>query len=213
MIVSRYGENAIRVQFGTTIDTASHVRVLQLYHYIRGLHRDDIVDITPSFNACLIHFDGSKTAYPSLTEMLAGKEAEMGSVVIPEPATHNIPVRYGGKEGPDMPAVCAQTGLSEEEVVAIHQSLLYHVFTVGFIPGFAYLGILDKRLNVPRLATPRIKVPQGSVGIAQLQTGIYPFDSPAGWRIIGKTDVRLFDHEKSPFSLMQIGDRVRFTGI
>ena len=213
MIITRYGENAIRVQFGTAINLESHVKVLQFFHYVKNIRRDDIIDITPSFNACLIHFDSRKTAYQSLADALAGKETEMASVAIPEPHTHDIPVGYGGKEGPDMSAVCDETGLAEEDVVRIHQSVLYHVFTIGFIPGFAYLGILDQRLSVPRLETPRIRVPQGSIGIAQLQTGIYPFDSPAGWRIIGKTDVKLFNHEKPPYSLMQIGDRVRFISI
>jgi len=81
---------------------------------------------------------------------------------------------------------------------------------VGFMPGFPYLGILDRRLYVPRLETPRLRVPEGSVGLAQLQTGIYPFESPAGWRIIGRTDKKLFDYNNEPYSLFQIGDEVRF---
>jgi inhibitor of KinA len=213
MIISRYGENAIRVQFGTIIDLDAHTSVLRFYRYVKNCGWNGIIDITPSFNACLVHFDSGSINFASLSAMLADKEAEIASTIIPEPATHEIPVRYGGTEGPDMAAVCTQTGLSEEEVVNIHQSVLYHIFTIGFIPGFAYLGILDARLNVPRLETPRVRVPQGSVGIAQLQTGVYPFASPAGWRIIGRTDIRLFDHENPPYSLMRIGDLVRFVSI
>jgi len=213
MIISRYGENAIRVQFGTTIDLDAHTSVLRCYRYIKSLDWNGIIDTTPSFNACLVHFDSEKADFTSLAAMLADKEAEIAATAIPEPATHEIPVRYGGAEGPDMAVVCTQTGLSEEEVIRIHQSVLYHVFTVGFLPGFAYLGILDARLNVPRLPTPRVRVPQGSVGIAQLQTAVYPFASPAGWRIIGRSDVKLFDHENPPYSLMQLGDLVRFVSI
>jgi inhibitor of KinA len=213
MIISRYGENAIRVQFGTAVDMTTHAAVLRFYHFVRNLRHDGIVDITPSFNACLLHFDGDRTGFESLAAILSESSGAIASTTIPEPATHEIPVRYGGADGPDMAAVCTRTGLSETEVVAVHQSVLYSVFTVGFIPGFVYLGVLDARLNVPRLETPRVRVPQGSVGIAQLQTGIYPFDSPGGWRIIGRTDVRLFNHETAPYSRMQIGDTVRFVGL
>jgi len=213
MIISRYGENAIRVQFSTAIDMASHAAVLRFYHFVKNLRRGGIVDITPSFNACQIHFDGDETDFATLAAILSESQEAIELMAIPEPATHDIPVRYGGAEGPDMTAVCTQTGLSEAEVIAIHQSVRYSVFMVGFIPGFVYLGVLDARLNVPRLETPRVRVPQGSVGIAQLQTGVYPFDSPGGWRIIGKTDVKLFNPEEAPYSRMQIGDMVRFVSL
>jgi KipI family sensor histidine kinase inhibitor len=134
----------------------------------------------------------------------------MTSAAVPEPSVHEITVRYGGVHGLDMSFVCAHCGLTEDEVVTIHAAELYTVFTVGFIPGFPYLGVLDRRLNTPRLETPRVRVPKGSVGIAQRQTGIYPFQSPGGWRIIGQTETSLFDAKKEPYSLMQIGDKVRF---
>ena len=120
---------------------------------------------------------------------------------------------YGGQYGPDMEFVCSYAGLAADEVVEIHAGAIYTVFTVGFMPGFPYLGTLDKRLFVPRLETPRLKVNEGSVGIAQFQTGIYSFESPGGWRIIGKTDKRLFDHTQEPYSLMKIGDQVRFVPV
>jgi len=213
MIISRYGENAIRVQLGESVDMASHAAVLRFYHFVKNLRHEGIVDMTPSFNACLLHFDGDRADFESLAAILSESRDAIASTTIPQPAAHEIPVRYGGAEGMDMAAVCTLTGLSEAEVIAVHQSVLYSVFTVGFIPGFVYLGVLDAMLNVPRLETPRVRVPQGSVGIAQLQTGIYPFDSPGGWRIIGRTDVRLFNHETAPYSRMQIGDTVRFVGI
>jgi inhibitor of KinA len=112
-----------------------------------------------------------------------------------------------------MGSVCAYSGLAEEEVVECHTSVIYTVFAVGFLPGFPYLGPLDRKLFVPRLDAPRVRVPEGSVGIAQLQTGIYPFDSPGGWRIIGKTSLRLFDTERPPYSLFMMGDQVRFVRV
>jgi KipI family sensor histidine kinase inhibitor len=112
-----------------------------------------------------------------------------------------------------MESVCAYTGLTEEEVVECHASAVYTVFAVGFLPGFPYLGPLDKKLFMPRLDAPRVKVPEGSIGIAQLQTGIFPFDSPSGWRIIGKARLRLFDADRPPYSLFAMGDRVRFVSV
>ena len=109
-----------------------------------------------------------------------------------------------------MDFVCSYSGLSAQEVIEVHSSVTYRVFALGFMPGFPYLGILDRRIYVPRQETPVLKVPQGSVGLAQLQTGIYPFESPAGWRIIGRTMKRLFDHDQEPFSLFHCGDLVRF---
>jgi len=138
---------------------------------------------------------------------------ELESIEVPEPHHHDIPVMYGGEYGPDMEFVTSYSGLTEEEVIEVHTGTIYTVFAVGFMPGFPYLGPLDKRLYSPRLETPRLKVPEGSVGIAQLQTGIYPFESPAGWRIIGKTHVPLFDYRKPPYSLMHIGDMVEFVRI
>jgi KipI family sensor histidine kinase inhibitor len=138
------------------------------------------------------------------------REEEMKTVYVPKPALHEIPVKYGGEYGPDMEFVSSYSGLTEDEVIEVHTSTLYTVFTVGFIPGFPYMGIVDKRLYAPRLDTPRLKVPEGSVGLAQLQTGIYSFESPAGWRIIGKTNMPLFDYKKEPYSLLKIGDMVRF---
>jgi len=106
--------------------------------------------------------------------------------------------------------VAGHCHLRPEEVIARHTGELYTVYTVGFTPGFPYLGTLDAAIAAPRLETPRTRIPAGSVGIAQRQTGIYPFESPAGWQIIGRTDASLFDTKHPPYSLMQIGDKVRF---
>jgi len=132
---------------------------------------------------------------------------------MPPPQQHDIPVRYGGDNGPDLSFVARHCGLDAAEVISRHCAELYTVYTVGFTPGFPYLGTLAAAIAAPRLETPRTRVPAGSVGIAQRQTGIYPFASPAGWQIIGRTATRLFDTGRPPFSLMQIGDKVRFYAI
>ena len=213
MNISRHGEEGIRILFGEKIDLEIHERVRRYYFFLKSLQLKEITDIIPSFRSCLIFFDRKKTSFKTLTASLQEKEFFIGHVNIPEPKTCEVPVEYGGESGVDIDFVASHTGLSEDEIVEIHTSVTYTVFAVGFMPGFPYLGILDQRLYVPRLETPRLRVPEGSVGLAQLQTGIYPFHSPAGWRIIGKTNKKLFDYNKEPYSILQIGDKVRFISV
>jgi inhibitor of KinA len=210
MNISRYGEEGIRILFGDKIDLEIHEKVRRYYYFLTSLQLEEITDIIPSFRSCLVLFDRKKTSYEALTASLREKEFLLANIDIPQPKTCQVPVEYGGEKGFDIGFVAAHTGLSEDEIINIHTSVTYEVFAVGFLPGFPYLGILDQRLCVPRLTTPRTKVPEGSVGLAQLQTGIYPFESPAGWRIIGRTNKKLFDYNKEPYSIFRIGDRVRF---
>jgi inhibitor of KinA len=211
MIYSRFGEDAVRLLFGDSIDHKVNESVRRTYFFLKKTPLPEVIDIIPSFRSCLVRFDSGQISAAQLISLLREKEDEILGLEVPEPVTHEIPVRYGGKSGPDLPFVSSFAGLDPEEVIAIHTATVYTVFAVGFMPGFPYLGILNKRLYAPRLETPRVKVPKGSVGLAQLQTGIYPFDSPGGWQIIGKTDVTFFDYQKEPYSLFQIGDKVKFT--
>jgi inhibitor of KinA len=125
----------------------------------------------------------------------------------------DIPVCYGGDFGPDLDAVSSHTGLSTEEVVAIHGEPDYLVYMIGFAPGFPYLGGMSERLASPRRESPRAKIPPGSVGIAGSQTGVYPIETPGGWQLIGRTPLRLFRPERDEPSLLRTGDRVRFQAI
>lgn len=214
MNFSRYGEDGIRILFGDVIDLDVHERVRHFFFFIKSLQREEIIDIIPSFRSCLIYFDLQQTTFERLSSLIMEKmQASSSLPVVPDPFIHEIPVRYGGECGPDMAFVSSHTGLSENEIIDIHTGITYTVFAIGFIPGFPYLGILDPRIQVPRLETPRVQIPEGSVGIAQRQTGIYPFQSPAGWRIIGLTEVSLFNDRKEPYSLMKIGDRVKFVKV
>jgi inhibitor of KinA len=210
MEYSRYGEDGVRIVFGNTVDLETNYAIRKFYFFLKSLQRKEIIDIIPSFKSCLIRFNSRRSSYEDFVSFLIGREGEIDAIQVPEPKSHEIPVQYGGEYGPDMEFVCSYSGLNEEAVVEIHASTVYTVFAVGFIPGFPYMGTLDKRIYAPRLETPRLKVPEGSVGLAQLQTGIYSFESPAGWRIIGKTSVQLFDPWKEPYSLLRMGDMVRF---
>ncbi len=213
MIRERYGESGVRIIFGDTLDEATHEMVRRFFLYVRSQRMPGVRDIIPSFRTCLIHFDNARLGYDELCEFIENCEINAADMALPDGERLEIPVRYGGDYGPDMDFVCSYSGLSPEEVVEIHCAAVYRVYAVGFMPGFPYLGPLDKRLFVPRQATPVLKVPQGSVGIAQLQTGVYPFESPAGWRIIGRTMIRLFDHRRPPYSLLNFGDTVRFVRV
>jgi KipI family sensor histidine kinase inhibitor len=121
-----------------------------------------------------------------------------------------VPTRYGGADGPDLAEVAERCGCSPDEVVARHLDRLYRVFMVGFMPGFAYLGPLDERLRLPRRGSPRLRVLAGSVAIAGEQTAVYPLETPGGWWIIGRSALRVFDADREPASLFDVGRRVRF---
>ena len=213
MIREPYGESGVRIIFGDTIDEATHEMVRRFFLHFRSPGIPGVIDIVPSFRTCLIHFDNDRIRYEEVCEIIDSAGPDWQTMALPDAARLEIPVRYGGDYGPDMDFVCSYSGLSPEEVIEIHSAPAYRVYAVGFMPGFPYLGPVDRRLYVPRQATPVLKVPQGSVGIAQLQTGIYPFESPAGWRIIGRTMVRLFDPATPPYSVLGFGDTVRFVRI
>jgi inhibitor of KinA len=124
-----------------------------------------------------------------------------------------VPVCYGGEWGPDLETIGRAHGLSADEVVSVHSGAEYLVSAVGFTPGFPYLSGLPERLHTPRRETPRTRVPAGSVAIGGAQTGIYPFETPGGWNLIGRTPWRLFNPHARPPTLLQVGDRVRFRPI
>jgi KipI family sensor histidine kinase inhibitor len=141
-------------------------------------------------------------------------EQAIGSAAAEGPATGAAPVHisvtYGGADGPDLASVAAFASCSEEDVIRLHTENVYRVYMLGFLPGFAYLGSVDPRIAMPRLGTPRLRVPAGSVGIAGAQTGIYPSEMPGGWRIIGRTSIKLFDPTRDEPSMLKAGDRVKF---
>lgn len=164
----------------------------------------------PGHASVLVGFDpdivDARVVQALLADAAAASHAADPDVVS---AIHEIRVTYGGVGGPDLADVAARTGLSEAEVVRLHTAVEHRVLVIGFVPGFPYLGILPAKLELPRRATPRVAVPAGSVAIAGRQTGIYPFETPGGWHVIGRTDARLWDPERPEPSLLAPGDRVR----
>ena len=172
---------------------------------VRNLH--------PAYSSVLVKFDAMKLRHEELEGILRGYLARLEEVKLPEARLVEIPVCYGGEYGPDLQEVCAMRGLTAAQAIELHASAEYLVYFLGFVPGFAYLGELPKELVTPRLGTPRKKVPAGSVGIAGNQTGVYPFATPGGWRLLGRSPVAMFRPDREGMSLLSIGDRVRFTPV
>ena len=135
---------------------------------------------------------------------------ERADAFVPPAHTIEIPLRYGGEDGPDLHDVARVCGLSSSEVIERHAASVYVVAFLGFVPGFGYLDGLDPKLHVPRRAQPRTRVPAGSVAIAGSQSAVYPLESPGGWQVIGRTLLRMFDPGREPFALLEPGDSVRF---
>jgi KipI family sensor histidine kinase inhibitor len=165
----------------------------------------------PAYASVLVPFDPDVTseAAARATIRAALRRATDGPPAAPGPLVE-IPVRYGGPDGPDLAEVAERTGRSEAEVVALHAGPEYRVYLVGFVPGFPYLGMLPAELHLARRATPRVRVPAGSVAIAGRQTGVYPFATPGGWHLLGRTATPIWDVRRDPPALLAPGDRVRF---
>jgi inhibitor of KinA len=172
---------------------------------VRNLH--------PAYCSLLVKFDALKLQHDELEVILREYLGRLEEVSLPEPRQVEIPVCYGGECGPDLSDVAAMHGMTPAHAVELHTSTTYLVYFLGFVPGFAYLGQLPEALVTPRLATPRKRVPAGSVGIAGNQTGVYPFTTPGGWRLLGRTPMAMFRTGREGLSLLSIGDRVRFTPI
>ncbi|HEX7125597.1 MAG TPA: 5-oxoprolinase subunit PxpB [Thermodesulfobacteriota bacterium] len=213
------GDRAIVVEFGETIDPAISAMVTRLDARLAALRPAGLVETVPTYRSLMVHHDpvaGDPEALAATLERLA-VEAAREPRASPNGARVGrlveVPVVYGGDEGPDMAYVCERTGLSPEEVVRRHTAPTYVVYMLGFLPGYPYLGGLDPSLAVPRLATPRLRIPGGSVGIGGQQTGIYTLESPGGWAIIGRTSLTLFDPLREEPCLILAGDRVRFVAV
>ncbi|WP_343588225.1 5-oxoprolinase subunit PxpB [Herbaspirillum sp.] len=171
---------------------------------------DEVAEVVPGMNNLTLILKRPVADFDALS-LRIGKLWPQLQASGTEGRTVEIPVVYGGADGPDLEAVARHTGLSPEEVVKRHSGGQYVVYFIGFMPGFAYMGGLAPELATPRHAEPRVSIPAGSVGIGGEQTGIYPLASPGGWQLLGRTSQPLFDPAHNPPTLLRPGDRVRFT--
>jgi KipI family sensor histidine kinase inhibitor len=199
------------MEFGREISEALNARVKFMYDLLRDAPIEGVYETVPSYRSLLICYLPEKITFGELkTKLSAAAEGFFTSAANTKKRIVHIPVAYGGEFGEDIREVAAHTGLSEKEIAEIHSGREYLVYMLGFLPGFPYLGGMDKRLNTPRLKNPRTKIPQGSVGIGGEQTGIYPLASPGGWRLIGRTPVKPYDPERENPFLYAAGDYIKF---
>jgi KipI family sensor histidine kinase inhibitor len=206
------GDAALTVEMGDELSPATSARVLSLDRDLASAPFEGFREAVPSHRALLVLFDPAAARFGALASRVAARAAQAGTAP-PPGRLHEVEVAYGGADGPDLASLARERGLAESDVVRLHAGSPYAVFMLGFTPGFAYLGLLPSALEAPRLATPRVRVPAGSVGVAGRQTGIYPVASPGGWRLVGRTSLRLFDPFRPEPALFAPGDRVRFVPV
>lgn len=216
---SPLGDNAVLIEFGREMDGGILKQIRLLTGYLDENPPPWMIEYIPAYTTVAVIYDPLKAAeafansQPPYDNVRGYFEKFLPSLDAGAPLeqrTVDIPVCYGGEYGPDLEFVARINGLTAEEVIRIHASGDYLVYMIGFAPGFPYVGGMSKRIAAPRRETPRLKIPAGSVGIAGEQTGIYPIETPGGWRIIGRTPVRLFDPGADPPSLLKAGDRIKF---
>ena len=204
------GDSAVLIRLGDEIDLKINVQVHQLAALLAAFPLEGIVETVPAYSTLLIHYDPLALAWADVRGWIGGKLEQLGETRLRAPRRHEVPVHYGGEYGVDLGFVAEHHHLPVEEVIRIHSETVYTVYMMGFTPGFPYMGKVSDAINAPRLETPRLQVPAGTVAIAGAQTGIYPIDTPGGWHLIGRTSVVLFDPARHPPALLSVGDTVRF---
>jgi KipI family sensor histidine kinase inhibitor len=211
------GDSAIIIKASDQISVEANNTIRRLLTRVEMESIPGITDFIPSYNELMICFNPSLTGFHKLLDIVRSLEPSIADIHLPPSTLKEVPVLYGGDTpesiGPDLEDVARFNKLSVDDVIQIHSSVTYLVYMLGFTPGFCYLGGMDSRIAMPRKETPRLKIPEGSVGIADKQTGIYPIESPGGWQLIGQTPLKLFNPNRQPEFLFQIGDTLRFKPI
>ena len=207
------GDTSLAILFGNEISEDINIQIRAFDEALNDEQIDGIYETVPTYCALTIHYAPEKIRYEELRERLEAllavshKAQKMNTIVM------EIPVLYGGEFGPDIEYVAEYNHITPEEVIKIHTEAEYLIYMLGFTPGFSYMGGMSEKIATPRLKTPRVLIPAGSVGIAGKQTGIYPIDSPGGWQLIGRTPVRLYDAERDNPILLDAGLHVKFVPV
>ena len=207
------GDRSFLVELGDTLSPEVNRCVQQLMLQLRQARLAGVRELAPGYRSLLVVFDPLTIAAAELKEHITQIAAQNVSGDLPKAKLITVPVFYGGDYGPDLEGVAGHLGIATDDVIRLHTETIYRVYMIGFTPGYPYMGELLAGLAVPRRSTPRTRVPKGSVGIAQRQTGIYPVESPGGWQIIGWTPIELFDPARQPSSLLEMGDQVKFEAV
>ncbi|GLB60673.1 5-oxoprolinase subunit PxpB [Cytobacillus sp. NCCP-133] len=215
------GDNAVLIELGNEISEKSHQKVQALTDVLEDQPPGWMNEYIPAYTTVTIFYDPlaiyqlseGKLPFDYACELIEPLIKDLEASNTAESRLVEIPVCYGGKFGPDLDYVAKHNGISPEEVIDIHSSGDYLVYMIGFAPGFPFIGGMSEKIAAPRRESPRLKIPERSVGIAGMQTGIYPIETPGGWQLIGRTPVRLFrPHDESP-TLLKAGDKIKFKPI
>lgn len=221
MRIKPLGDQAIIVELGDTVDAGVNAAVCALADRIQAALIPGVSDVVPSFASVGVHYRAADVAtiaagelpFSALARALGRLLTDAPATVAKPPRTIEVPVCYGGEFGPDLEETAALCGVSAQALVDLHQADGLRVYMLGFAPGAPYIGLLDERLGAPRLASPRTRVPAGSVAIANRQSVIYPTVAPGGWRLIGRTPLTLFEVARAEPCLLRPGDGIRFRSI
>lgn len=217
--IAAAGDEALLVEFGSVISRPLNRKVHGLAARLEAVSdvADNevfppgwLIELVPGYSSLLVRYDPDVIRYPQLAAAIQRMARSGAATDRDESRLIEIPVRYGGEEGPDLSFVAERTGMDLQEVIRLHSEPTYVVYMLGFMPGFCYLGELHPSLALPRRATPRLRIPPGAVAIGGAQTGIYPLESPGGWHWIGRTNVVMWDPHREPPALLRAGDEVRF---
>jgi len=210
-VIREAGDAVLLLEFAPVIAPEVNARAVAAAAALCREWPAGVRDVVPTYRSVAVHFDPLRSDVEALRAAIT--RASTAPPAGGDSRTIEVPTVYGGEAGPDLEGLAASVGLDARGVVERHVAATYRVYMLGFLPGFAYLGTVDERIAVPRLVSPRLVVPAGSVGIAGRQTGIYPRASPGGWRIVGRTALRLFDATRTPAALFRPGDHVRFVPV
>ena len=211
-------ENSIIVYFGSETSDSISNQINAFCIHMKTNYQTYIIDLISSYASVLLIFDVPNISHSEIKRIVRASLAKLEksskkSGVSEEKQVITLPVLYGGVNGPDLSTIAKNAGISEREVISIHESKPYLVYAIGFAPGFAYLGEVDPKIATPRLETPRQTVPKGAVAIADRQTAVYPAESPGGWNIIGICPIPMFNSLSPPYMPVSVGDTVKFESI
>ena len=213
ILIRPFGVHAILVEWPKEVQESILTDILQFKEYLGTCLDAGTWEMVPAYNSLTLIQRGNTIDFKSFSEQLSVWYTEKKEVLAGPKFQWRLPVCYDLDFGIDLEDLSFRSGLSIPEIVALHTGNTYTVYGIGFLPGFMYLGGLDKALEIPRKTTPRLNVAKGAVGVAGKQTGIYPQDSPGGWNIIGNCSIPIFDANKEPPCFVNVGDQIQFYSI